>query len=697
MSPPPKLKKVLRFFDIYALALGSTMAGGFFVLPGLAHAIAGPTMVAAYFLAVLPLVPGIFAQTELATAMPRAGGLYYFLDRSLGPLFGTIGGLGVWLVLVLKTVFALIGLAAYVELVWPNISGTGVACGVTLFFGLLNLFGTKKTGLFQIVLVVGVLGVLGWFTGTGLTQLDKRNFEGFFDRDVGSLVAAAGFICVSYVGFVKVAALAEEVEDPERNLPLGLFVALGSALLIYAVGTTVMVGVVPPDELRGSLVPVARTAELLGGRTGLLVVTGAAVFAFSSVANAGIMSASRYPMAMARDRLLPEWFGRISTRGIPTNGIAVTVALIVASLLVLDALRTAKLAGAFQLLMFAFVCVAVIVMRESQIESYDPGYRSPGYPWLHLIGFCAPIAVILMMGPFPLLFAGGLVLLGIVWHRIYGHKRVERSGAIFHVFARWGEQRYAHLDRELRGILKEKGLRAGDPFDEMIARADVVDLAEDMPFDGVVRAAAECLSKRIGLDSRQIAELFQQGTQRGATPVSRGSALPHIRVSHIAEPFMVLVRSRPGVRIDMLQEFWGEHAPEEKVHALFFMAGPDNEPKRHLRILAQLAEISDVEGFIESWLAAESESELKETLLREERFLTLRVQNVPAHEPLLGRELREIRWPEGALVALINRGGRVIIPRGSTAIHPGDRLTILGEPEALRRLHRLYQAAKPEP
>ena len=103
-----KLKKELKLLDVYAIATGTTLSSGFFLLPGLAAAVAGPAIVLAYMLAIVPLIPAMFSVVELSTAMPRAGGVYFFLDRTLGPMFGTIGGLGTWFALILKVCFALL-------------------------------------------------------------------------------------------------------------------------------------------------------------------------------------------------------------------------------------------------------------------------------------------------------------------------------------------------------------------------------------------------------------------------------------------------------------------------------------------------------------------------------------------------------------------------------------------------------------
>jgi amino acid transporter len=91
MAPKKKqrLKKELGLFDAYAIATGATLSSGFFLLPGLAAVAVGSAVPLAYLLAGLLIVPGLVSMAELATAMPRAGGVYYFLDHSMGPLMGT--------------------------------------------------------------------------------------------------------------------------------------------------------------------------------------------------------------------------------------------------------------------------------------------------------------------------------------------------------------------------------------------------------------------------------------------------------------------------------------------------------------------------------------------------------------------------------------------------------------------------------
>ena len=683
------LKKELTLLNVYAIATGTTLSAGFFLLPGIAFNEAGPAVVLSYMIAAIPLIPAMFSMVELSTAMPRAGGAYYFLDRSMGPFVGTIGGLGTWLALVFKTAFALIGMGAYLSIFWPEVPIVMLAVILAVLFGIVNLFGAKKTGTFQVFMVFALLLILLAFIGKGIPEINSVHFEGFFDKGTVSIISTAGLVYISYVGVTNIASVAEEVQNPERNLPLGVFLAIGTAIIVYAVGTTIMVGVLPANELAQDLTPVASAAEIIFGEWGKIAVTVAAVIAFASVANAGILSASRYPLAMSRDHLIPSKLAKLTARNIPHYGIAVTVALIILLVLTLDIARIAKLASAFQLLMFAFICLAVIVMRESQIEAYDPGYRSPFYPWMQIFGVFSPLWLIAEMGALPILFSLGLVTLGTVWYFAYAQNRVVRSGAIYHLFARLGKQRFEGLDRELRGIMKEKGVREEDPFDEVVARAQVMEFTKEHQFDEITRQVAIEFERNLGVAAKELEQGFLKGSRIGATPISRGAALPHIRLPDLKLAEMVIVRVNELCFVEA-PDFSGKILLQGPIHAFFYLISPNENPGQHLRILAQIAGRIDDENFLKDWLDASDEQELKEILLRDERFLSLRIRNNTPSSVFIGRSLKDIRMPEDCLVAVIRRRGETIVPRGLTVLLEGDRLTIIGDAQGIEQLNNKY-------
>ncbi|MBN1614416.1 MAG: amino acid permease [Deltaproteobacteria bacterium] len=690
LTKSSQLKKELSLFNTYTIATGATIASGFFLLPGIAYAQAGPAMILSYLIAAVPVIPALLSISELSTAMPRAGGVYFFLDRSMGTLMGTIGGLGTWLALTLKTAFALVGIGAYMSLFIPGISMLPLSIGFAVFFGIINILGAKQVGAFQGVLVTGLLSLLAIFAGLGVVRMDSQNFAGFFDSDMHSVFSTAGLVYVSYIGLSKIASVSEEVKNPEKNIPLAMFLALGTAILVYAVGTVIIIGTVPGDLLRNDLTPVATSAEIMVGRWGSIIMTMAAILAFFSVANAGIMSSSRYPLAMSRDHLLPNFFRTFSKRKTPKYAVLTSVLSILLILILFDPQKIAQLAGAFQLLLFALVSVAVIVMRESRLVSYDPGFRSPLYPWMQIFGVMAPVWLIYKMGWIPFLFTFGLIAIGMFWYFYYVRGKVPRTGAIYHVFERLGRRQYEGLDSELRGILKEKGLRDQDPFNAVVANAGFLDIDESASFEGVVARASQMLAQRVKADSGLLQRTFMNGTQVGATPVSHGAALPHLRLHNIDHSELIIVRCLRGVPMTIESILFNQAPQEETIYAFFFLASPEENPSQHLRILAQIASRIDSEDFFDNWRIAKNEQELKEVLLRDDRYISLRLEQETPTAEFIAKEIRDIPLPEGSLVALIHRNGEMIIPRETIKLHENDSLTIIGDPRSIRELSEKY-------
>ena len=693
VAAPVHLERQLGLKDVYALATGATLSSGFFLLPGLAAAGAGSAMPLSYLLGAVILVPGLLSMVELATAMPRAGGIYYFLDRSMGPLMGTIGGFGTWVSLILKSAFALVGVGAYLQIFAPDLDMAPIAAAFAICFGVVNVFGAKKSGGFQVLLLCGLLILLLWFCGVGFLQMEVREFEGFFESGSAGIISTAGLVIVSYMGLTNVASVAEEVRDPGLNLPLGMFLAFGTIVVIYVLGTSIMVGVVGVETLAkdgGDLTPVATVAEVLVGRWGAIAMTIAALLAFSSVANAGILSASRYPLAMGRDNILPDLFSRIGSRGTPIIGISFTVGLILLAVTVFDPTKIAKLASAFQLTLFALACLAVIVMRESKIASYDPIFSSPLYPAVQILGILAPFWLIVTMGLLPTLFTFGLIIFGAMWYTYYARHRVTREGAIFHVFERLGKRRYEGLDMELREIIKEQETRDSDPFDQVVTEAYVIDILHQTTFQELVTRASQKLANQLPVSASQLIPGFLEESSIEITSSAHEVAITHVRINGLERPHMLLARAQHGLRIYTTSDAQLGRSPDDLIRAILFIVTPEDNPGQHVRLLARITKRVEDDGFIPEWLEARTGQDLKEALFHEEVMFTMRLEHGLAGEELIGKLIREFPHPEGTLVAMIRRSGELIIPRGDTELIEGDRLTLIGRAEGIDQLRGLY-------
>jgi len=463
-----KLERDLGIIQISAISVGAMVGSGIFILPALALDMAGPAVVLAYFLAGLLVLPAALSKSEMATAMPEAGGTYLYIERGMGPMLGTVAGIGTWFSLTFKSGLALVGGVPYV---FPEIPVKPVAVGIGVVLILLNLFGTKQSGQFQTGLVVVMLAALIWFVVGSAPQMQGEHFSGFFDKKTGGILKATGFVFVSYAGVTKVASVAEEVEDPSRNIPLGMLGSLGFTTILYVGLVAVMVGVVDPIELAGSVVPMSDAAEATLGTAGFYAVVGAALLALISTANAGIMSASRYPLAMARDRLFPKTFESISSRfETPINAISLTGGFLLLLVAIFPIAEIAKLASAFKILVFIIINLAVVAFREGDKE-YDPDFRSPLYPWVQIFGVAGGVVLLPQMGKVPAIGAAVIIFGGMAWYLYWGREESDREGV-----ATSGIRRMV-TDKIVRETEEKVGTE--DTFRALIAVSEEANLSEE--------------------------------------------------------------------------------------------------------------------------------------------------------------------------------------------------------------------------
>ena len=166
-----KLSKQLGALDVFAIAAGAMISSGLFVLPALAFAKTGPAVILSYLLASIMIIPSVLSKAELSTAMPRAGGTYFFVERSLGPIWGVFSGLASWFSLALKSAFAVVGMAVLIEIVLQMIFSIelgswhlkAIAAFCCVGFTVLNVVSVKHTSRFQVLLVGILLVILPFF------------------------------------------------------------------------------------------------------------------------------------------------------------------------------------------------------------------------------------------------------------------------------------------------------------------------------------------------------------------------------------------------------------------------------------------------------------------------------------------------------------------------------------------------------
>ncbi len=607
------LKKELGLLDIFCIATGAMMSSGLFILPGLAYAKAGPAVILSYIIAGVFCVPALLSMAELTTAMPKAGGDYFYIMRGFGPLLGTMAGFSTWFSLSLKGAFALLGMGAYLTIM-THLPMHIIALICCLFFIILNLIGAKVAGRFQVWLVMGLLGVLILYVIWGMRAVDFGHFSPFFSKGLNPLFATASFVFISYGGLTKVVALAEEVKNPGRNLPLGMILSLIVTSVLYALVIFVTIGVLRFDPLKHGLTPISDGAGVFGGDIFRIVISIGAFLAFISTANAGIMTASRYPLGMSRDKLLPSAFQRISSRfKTPYISILFTGAFMVLAIYFLRLELLVKVASTVLILLYMFANLTLILFRESKLLSYRPKFHAPFYPTMQILGVLGGIFLLIEMGSFIIFLTTLFLFLGVIWYKVYAQKRAAQNTALIYVLERLvakdKELASDSLLTELKEIVIQREGILDEKFQRLIEEGKVLDIDPPLKMEDLFKKVSVMLSRDLNADPEELFGKFVKREMESSTVIGKGLAIPHIFVEAENIAKVILVRAKTGIIFP----------DEQLVHIAFILVGSSDARILHLKILAAIAQIVQNPEFEKKWFEAKDEEELKHVILLSER------------------------------------------------------------------------------
>lgn len=421
-----QLERTLSLSAALTIGVGTMVGAGIFVFPGIAAGHAGPAATLSFALGAVVALLVALPASELATAIPRSGGAYYFVRIGLGPSWGALVGLSQWLGLIFAAAFYLTGFGSYALRFLDRVGVSAlpswaIAALLAAALTLLHLTGAKNTGRLQKVIVGALLLILGVFLVTGLAGAlglvgDAPPEQPFAPFGVGQIFTTTALIFTSYLGFVQIANVAGEIRNPARNLPLAM---VGSVLIVGVlyVGTVYVSTTVLGNQRLAELGPTAIIAvsESLLGQAGAVIMLGAGLLATLSSANASLLSSSRSVFALGREGVVPEAAGRISRRfGSPYVSLLTTGALTGGLALLGRVEILAEVASLLHLLIYALLCFTAVRMRGR--AGYEPSFRAPGYPVLPLLAGAACVGLAAFMQPLSLAIGGGVLAFAGAWY-----------------------------------------------------------------------------------------------------------------------------------------------------------------------------------------------------------------------------------------------------------------------------------------
>jgi amino acid transporter/nucleotide-binding universal stress UspA family protein len=424
MDTHSDLRRELGFWAALTIGAGTMIGAGIFLLSGVALSLTGPAAIISYVAAGVVCIITAASAAELATGMPTSGGDYFFVSRSLGPAFGAISGIGIWLSLTFAIAFYLFGMGEYLAEFLPLTPFWGAVIGAVLFTAL-NVIGAKESGGVQVVVVLTLLVILGGFALLGILHMERAYLRPFFPYGKSPILSTTALVFISFLGFVKIAAVSEEIKDPGKNLPRALIGSVALVTCLYVLIVLVVAGMFPQTVIARVRNPLTEAAKLMLGDGGAAILIFGGLLATLSSANASIMAASRINLAMARDGMVPNWLSRIHPRRLtPYRAILITGGLALAFLFIESLETLAEIASVLQLYSYGALNAGAVVLRVAAPDWYRPAYRVPGAPFVQAFAALGCLGIVLASGLIAQAVIVGLIVLSLTWYFTWGRSRV---------------------------------------------------------------------------------------------------------------------------------------------------------------------------------------------------------------------------------------------------------------------------------
>ncbi|KAG6696829.1 hypothetical protein I3842_09G168500 [Carya illinoinensis] len=382
-----QLARKLSAIDLIAIGAGATIGAGVYILVGtVAREHTGPALTISFLIAGIAAALSAFCYAELACRCPSAGSAYHYAYICVGEGFGWLVG---WALILEYT----IGGSAVARGITPNLAlffggedkmpaflvrhnipGIGVvvdpcAAVLVLIVTALLCIGIKESSVAQSIVTTVNVGALlfiiiaGGYLGFKNGWVGYELPSGYFTFGVNGMLAGSAVVFFSYIGFDSVTSTAEEVKNPQRDLPLGIALALSLCCILYMLVSAVIVGLVPYDALNPDT-PISSAFANYGVDWAVYIITSGAVTALSASLLGSLLPQPRILMAMARDGLLPSFFSDISERTqVPVKGTITTGIFAAALAFFMDVSQLAGMVSVGTLLAFTTVAVSVLILR----------------------------------------------------------------------------------------------------------------------------------------------------------------------------------------------------------------------------------------------------------------------------------------------------------------------------------------------
>jgi APA family basic amino acid/polyamine antiporter len=419
-----ELKRHLGLWGAASIGIGAIIGAGIFVLSGVASGFAGPAVILSFLIAGVVAFLTALSSAELSSFITEAGGSYIYTHKAFGKFWGFVVGWMQSFDYIVGASAISVGFAGYF-VYFAGITPTAqitimVAIAMPLILTLINLRGIREASGTNNLLVGIKVTALALFITVGLFFLlshgNLSNYHPFYPRGISGILSGAALIFFAFIGFNTITVIAEEVKNPEKNVPRSLILAFLICTALYIGVSVVEVGLVNWKIMGTSDAPLELALQAATDNIFLLnFVSVSALFATASATMASILGGSRAVFSMARQRVIPGILARISKNGAPTFAVLISGAAIALIIIATkgDLELIASIFNFGTLLTFFFINMSLLRLRKKMPDA-SRAFKVPLYPIAPILGIISCFALVFYLKMNAIIAAGVWIALGMI-------------------------------------------------------------------------------------------------------------------------------------------------------------------------------------------------------------------------------------------------------------------------------------------
>ncbi|WML49916.1 amino acid permease [Neobacillus sp. PS3-34] len=434
------LKKELGAFDLSMLGIGAIIGTGIFVLTGVAAAEhAGPALILSFVLSGLACVFAALCYAEFASTVPVSGSAYTYSYATFGELIAWILGWDLILEYGLASSAVASGWSGYfqgliggfgihipkaISSAYDPAKGTYIdipAIVIIFFITFLLTQGVKKSARFNSIMVIIKLAVVLLFIGVGVWYVKPGNWTPFMPFGFSGVTAGAATVFFAYIGFDAVSTAAEEVRNPQKNMPIGIIASLLVCTVLYIIVSAILTGIVPYQEL-GVKNPVAFALNYIHQDWVAGFISVGAIVGITTVLLVMMYGQTRLFYAISRDGLLPKVLSTVDKKKqTPVVNTWITCLLVSFFAGIIPLSKLAELTNIGTLFAFMTVSIGILYLRKSKTP-LKSGFKVPFVPVIPILAFIFCGYLALQLPSLTWISFGIWLVIGLVVYFLYGRK-----------------------------------------------------------------------------------------------------------------------------------------------------------------------------------------------------------------------------------------------------------------------------------